>query len=186
LPSNDFYALNISSSYSNNSTTSSPLRALRFPAFPARRPCRLPLFLKQLSSELETEAEVILTPLINALMARLAPVDRVARRRDLARVRLLSNLWSWLTDDHATLYTYMGTPSSPTSPIIHSRLLAKVRAFALCSPFSSLNNRLALLPRFRLHDMNLRRLWCRPWQWRHCANRSCLSSITSYRKTTAG
>jgi hypothetical protein len=45
----------------------------------------------------------------------------------------------------------------PHNSLIHSRLLAKVRAFVLCSFFSSLTDAsgLALLLRFRLHESNL-------------------------------
>jgi hypothetical protein len=46
-------------------------------------------------------------------------------------------------------------------PTIHSRLLANVRAFSLCSLFPFLTHGLALLPRSISGYMNLRRLWWR-------------------------
>ena len=121
LFSNNCRVHSIPSSYFHYSTRTTPplppahqntLRALRFPACPLRHPCVL-LLLKQLSSELETEAEVTLTPLIKLISGETDAGEtrpgwmRCPRWRSCAGKPPLYTpfLPHSFTNDHAVLYT---------------------------------------------------------------------------------
>ena len=106
----------IPSSYSYYNTTSSPCSSIRRSSAPhSRCPLQHPCYLTlsspgKLFSEIETEAEVILTPLTtaNSLVARLmAWVDEGAHDGDHAQVRLLSIPHFWLTGLLMTARSYV-------------------------------------------------------------------------------